>query len=171
MSKDEKIKTLKMFVGEALNYDVENLLFLTLRLNDLYSQEIVLKSCKDTISTIYCRLYGKRWKKKPFKCFAVTEHGKGNRNHMHLILNTCNKTTEQFVSAVKKAAKRRWLNLCYDYVDMTHESKNWVKHKNHLLIEPVYSKYNLMGYLLKEINFNGNTLDLSNIYVNEMLFD
>lgn len=134
-----------------------------------------IEKAKDSVRHVMAKvlrnLQGKYWYKNPAKSVYVIEHGKLGLYHMHCILNTEDKTKNDLENAFKIVSERcKGCNMCYDFCDSTENIKRFNPRKNHIYIESVWDLNGVTDYILKEYNWNYNTVNFDNFYNEQMMF-
>jgi hypothetical protein len=153
------------------NQPDNNLYFFSLHYN--YPQQS-LKEANDNyrkmLAPILSRLFGKKWYKKPG--FTIIEHGKRGVLHAHSVINILDKTENDLKEALDYVvAHRPDLNLTCRITHDNPDRKTYIPRTNDLLIKPEYYLQGLIGYLMKEYNFDKSHIDFDNFFPHELFFD
>jgi len=149
-----------------------NLYFFSLHFH--YQQQTLIQA-KETyrkiLAPILHRLLGKRFYKKPHG-FTIIEHGKRNVLHAHSVINILDKTEKDLQEALDYVvAHKPHLNLTCRITKDNPDRKTYIPRTNDLLIKPEYYLPGLVGYLMKEYNFDKREINFDNLHPHELFFD
>ena len=166
---------IKKFAKRIIKSDSgqNNLFFLTIRfVNDEPDIYKAKESTRRIMSRILFNLQGRNWYKKTYKGLYVFERGKFNRYHVHILLNTEDKTAVELKSALIKVQENCYCtNICFDFIEDDEQMHNFNLKKNHICVKPVYNLNGVINYMLKEFQWDAKHINFDAFYTESQIFN